>query len=99
MSKGTFSDVATHIQRSTHEKGLEAVCRQRRFRSACAYAQTDQGLRCPLTESMDTVYVDEQRMCRSDCSDAHAHLDIRCLHLSLGPFSHVVHYCLFVCLC
>ena len=32
--------------------------------------QADLGLHCPLTESMDTVvYVDEQRMSRSDCTD------------------------------
>ena len=35
-------------------------------------AGPDQGLRCPLTELMDTVvYVDEQGMLRSDCMDAH----------------------------
>ena len=33
------------------------------------FAQTDLGLRCLLTESMDTVvYVDEQRMSRSHCA-------------------------------
>ena len=39
-----------------------------------------QGLHCPLTESMDIVvymYVDEQRMSISDCTDANAHLDLR----------------------
>ena len=42
---------------------------------------------CPLTESMDTVvYVDEQRMLRSDCIDAHADLDLCCLQIALGPF-------------
>ena len=42
-------------------------------------AHTDLGLRCPLTESMATVvYVDEQKMPRSDCTDAHSHLDLRC---------------------
>ena len=62
-----------------HEKGLYAICGQRRPRSACAYAQADQGLHCPLTESMDTVvHDDEQRMLRSDCTDAHADLDLRC---------------------
>ena len=30
-------------------------CGQRRPRSACAFAQSDQGLRCPLTESLDTI--------------------------------------------
>ena len=28
------------------------------------------------------VYVDEQRMSRSDCTDAHAHLDRRCSHMA-----------------
>ena len=39
----------------------------------------DLGLRCSLTELIDTVvYVDKQRRSRSDCTDAHAHLDLRC---------------------
>ena len=37
------------------------------------------GMRCPLTESLDTiVYVNEQRMSRPDWTDAHADLDLRC---------------------
>ena len=41
---------------------------------------SDQGLHCPLTESMDTVvYVNEQTMLRSDCMHAHADLDLHCL--------------------
>ena len=41
------------------------------------------GLCCPLTESMDTViYVYEQRMSRSDCTDVHAHLDFHCSHVA-----------------
>ena len=53
-------------------------------RSACAIAQADLGLRCPLTESMDIlVYVKEQRMLRADCTNANADLDLRCSHMSL----------------
>ena len=37
------------------EKGTSGICGQRRPRSACASAQSDQGLRCPLTESLDTI--------------------------------------------
>ena len=41
--------------------------------------QVDQGLHCPLTQSMDgVVYVNEQRMLRSDCMDAHVGLDLCC---------------------
>ena len=39
--------------------------------------KADLGLRCLLTESVDTVvYVDEQKMPRPDCTDAHADLDL-----------------------
>ena len=31
------------------------ICAQRRARSACASAQSDQGLHCPLTESLNTT--------------------------------------------
>ena len=31
------------------------ICGQRRPRSACAFAQSDQGLHCPLTESLDST--------------------------------------------
>ena len=37
------------------------------------------GLRCSLTESVDTVvYVDEQKMPGLGCTDAHDYLDLRC---------------------
>ena len=37
------------------------------------------GLRCSIEELKDTiVFVDEQGMLRSDCTEAHAHLDLRC---------------------
>ena len=55
------------------ENSLYAVYGQLMPRVA---AQPDQGLCRLLTESMTTaVYVDEQRISRSDCTDAHAHLD------------------------
>ena len=45
-------------------------------RTACAFVQADLGLCFPPAELMDIViYVDEQRMPRSDSMDAHAHLD------------------------
>ena len=74
---------------ATHEKSPYAICGQHRPWSACAYAQADLDLRCPLTdsESIDiVVYVNEQRMSRSECTDAHAHLDIRCSHRHKGLF-------------
>ena len=48
------------------------------LRSDCI-DEHDQGLHCPLTESVDTViYVEDQRMLRSDCIDDHADQDLRC---------------------
>ena len=50
-------------------------------------AQADQDLRCPFTVSIDNVvYVNEQRMTRSDCTDAHAHLDRHCSLMAFGSF-------------
>ena len=64
-----------------------AINGQRRPRSACAYAQADRGLHCPLTELIDkVVYVDEERMSRPDCTDTHVHLGLCCLHMVYGPF-------------
>ena len=40
-------------------------------------AGPDQGLRYPLTESI-VVYVDEQKMPRTDCNVMQAYLDLRC---------------------
>ena len=37
------------------EKVSLGICGQRMPRSACAFAQSDQGLHCPLTESLDTA--------------------------------------------
>ena len=52
---------------------------KRRPRSACAFVQADLGLRCPLTDSMDTVVgVGEQIMPRVDRADAYANLALRC---------------------
>ena len=46
-----------------------------------------QGLCCSLTESMFTVvYVDEQRMLRSDCTYAHADLDLSYPQICKGLF-------------
>ena len=62
-----------------NEKGPYAICGQRSPWSACAQAQAELGLRFPLTESGDNVvYVDEQKVPRLDCTDAHVDLDQRC---------------------
>ena len=86
---------STHsIWSTTHKKGLYAICGQRRPWLACANAQADLGLSCPLTESMATlvdslvhVYVDKHGILRLDCADAHSDLGLRCPRNAYGPFS------------
>ena len=79
VEKWTCSHFRTSIWCTEHEKGPYTVCGQCRPWSACAWAQADPGLHCPPTELMDSVvYVDEYRMLRSDCTDAHVNLDQRC---------------------
>ena len=42
------------------------ICGQRRSRSDCASAQSDQGLRCPLTESFDSINVSVESKCLNE---------------------------------
>ena len=60
---------------STHN-----ICFCRELRKIlCGYTL----LSVAMIESMDIlVYVDKQRMSRSDCMNAHAHLDLCCLHIA-----------------
>ena len=46
-------------------------------------AGPDQGLLCPFVGSMDAVvYVDEQILSGSDCTDTRADLDLRSSHMA-----------------
>ena len=66
-----------HMMRNTQKWTVMQFAGQHRPWSACAFVQADQGLRCPLTEPIViAVYVDEQKMPASDCTDAHADLDL-----------------------
>ena len=76
----------THILGANHEKGPYAIYGQ-------PFSQGGEGIRCQPRGSMDTViYVDKQRMFRSDYTDGKADLGLRCLHMTKEPFSHVVHH-------
>ena len=45
-----------YIKWATLSKTVSSgICGQRKPRSACASAQPDQGSRCPLTKSLDTI--------------------------------------------
>ena len=70
-----------------HKKDPCAIYRQHRPWSACANAQADLGLCCPLTESADAVvHVDEQKMPRLDWSEPT--LSTKCIR----SFSYIVLY-------
>ena len=51
------------------------ICGQRKPRSDCASTQSDLGLRCPLTESLDTLECINGEQ-RSGCDFAHARDDM-----------------------
>ena len=56
-NKGSLS-VGAHVQRYIFSRGgsfLRRIWGQRKARSACAFAQSDQGIRCPHEVSMDTA--------------------------------------------
>ena len=82
-----------------HKAQKGPLCNLQTMQAKIAYAQADQGLHCPLTESMETVvYVNKQRMLRSDCADAHTDLDIHCPQV-YRPFSCIVHHMIIlICL-
>ena len=55
----------------------------KRFADSVDPDQPARELRCPLTESMDpVVFVDEERMSRSDCRNTHARLGFRCSYMA-----------------
>ena len=65
-----------------------SICGQHRSRSACAFAQSDQGLRCPQSESFDTkeCFNEEQKPGR-DFAHVQDYLNPHVLHMFEGSFS------------
>ena len=70
------------------ENASSGICGQRRPRSDCASAQSDQGLRRPLTESLDTIacITGEQRL-GGYFAHAQDDLNLRILRVFGGTFS------------
>ena len=70
------------------ENGSSGICGERRPKSACAFAQSDQGLHCLLTELLDTTECMHGEQ-RPGCYFAHAHddLNLRILRMFEGTFS------------
>ena len=65
------------------------MCAQRRLRSACAFAQSDQSLRCPHEEICILSYpmCVQRRFSRcSDCANVQADLNFRWVHIFEGTF-------------
>ena len=64
------------------------MCGQRRPRSACASAQSDQGLHCPLTESLDTIEcMNGEQKPGWYLAHAQDDLNLRILRMFVGTFS------------
>ena len=51
-------------------KPVFGICGQRRSRSECAFAQSDQDLRCPLKESFDSINVSVESKCLNETAHA-----------------------------
>ena len=71
-----------HISNVNHKLGRAMqkgvyICGQQSPRSDCAFAQSDQGLRLPLTETLDIVgNIDVQQRPFLDCISSMADLDL-----------------------
>ena len=60
-----------HVQMYLWDLRNIHVCRQRKPRSACVFAKSDQNLRCVHTDSLDIVeYIDAQEWFLLDCATA-----------------------------
>ena len=86
-----FCDNAINIRASAWEKGHSHKCGQRMFRSACAFAQSDQDPHCPLADSLDTVE------CIDKGSDqivriTEAYPGLRCSLVTIVPFTYFADY-------
>ena len=70
------------------EKVSSDICGQRRPRSDCAFAQSDQGLRCPQTECLDTTELINGEQ-RPEWEFAHVHDDVHAhiVRMLEGAFS------------
>ena len=70
-----------HIWAALCKNMSSGICGQRRLRSDCASAQSDQGFRCSLTELLDSVeYINGGQMPRRDF--AHAWDEAKCVHFA-----------------
>ena len=70
------------------QKCVTGMCRQQRPRSAWASIQSDQGLHCPLTESLDTTECISGEQ-RSGLYFTHSQddLNLQILHMFEGTYS------------
>ena len=73
------------------------MCAQRRFRSDCAFAQSDQNLHWARFDSQGSKMCKcGQRKLLSDCVDAQADLSLCLAHMSDGTFLHVLAHIVFM---
>ena len=76
-----------HIRAAARQNQQNNLCAQRRLRSACTSAQSDQSLRCPHEEELGP-WLPTQRQWRlwSDCAAAQAELSLIWAHMILLGF-------------
>ena len=70
------------------ENVSSGICGQRMPRSACAFAQSDQGFRCPQTESLETKECfNGEQMPGWDCTFVHWDMNPHVIRMFEGTFS------------
>ena len=80
-----FIPANMYICAATWENVPFHMCAQRRFKSACAFAQSDQSLRCPHEETLHLGYLKYgQWRFWSDFANAQADLNLCWAHMSEG---------------
>ena len=78
---GLFGEIAFTLRAGVHFL-QDCMCAQRRFRSACASAQSDQSIRCPSKDALDHYYPRSfMRRLWSVCADAQAGLSLGLTHM------------------
>ena len=82
-----FLILQEHIWATPCQNVSLGFCQQRKPRSACTFAQSDQGLCCPLTDSLDTTECfSGEQMPTWDFKHMQDYVNLGILHMLKGTF-------------
>ena len=85
--RGVYSKTKKIYELQRRKRVPYDICAKRRLKSACAFAQSDESLRCPLKETASlAISKCTQWRFRSDSANAQADLNLHWEHMSKGTF-------------